>query len=78
MTDKEKFLSATGIFNYKGNICQKIFNGWIIHNQVCTTFEEVEDVLMNLSSILNESIYRVENNGNIACTNTQGFENGIS
>lgn len=58
MTDEQKLKAGRGEFNYKGNLCRQIIGGWVIQNTVCTTFEEVEDVLMNLSSILSESIDR--------------------
>jgi len=76
MTDEEKLKAGRGEFNYKGNLCRQIIGGWQIHGVNCSTFEEVEETLLNIGSILSESIVNpvtVQNrmDGSISCTNTE-------
>lgn len=56
VTDEQKLKAGRGMFNYKGNDCQQIIGGWIIHNTVCVSFEEVEQVLNNAHKIIENSI----------------------
>lgn len=64
--------------NYRGCLVKRIIGGYQIWGINCSTPQEVDEQIEKASSSLNESIWVVPNNGNIATTNTQDFENGKS
>lgn len=66
-----KLKEGKGVFNYKGCLVEKIIGGYRLFGQTCTTEEEVETIILNACSSLNESIVTVENrnDGAINCQN---------
>jgi len=74
--DIEKLKAGRGEFNFNGNLCKQIIGGWVIHGVTCSTPEEVEEVILNACSIINESIDRgmvvvKSRNDNFKCTNNE-------
>jgi len=53
-----KLLEGKGTFNYGGVLVTRLVGGWEVFGQKVTTPEEVDEIIMNACSILNESIYK--------------------
>lgn len=76
--DIVRLKSGRGIFNFKGVLLEQIVGGWRLLNQTASSPEQVEEIILNACSSLNESIDRVRdgisvpNNGNMATINSLG------
>lgn len=60
------------IYCYKGTLVEKIIGGYKVLGQTCVKPEEVDEIIMNACSILNESVVTVKTDtGNNVCINSE-------
>ena len=62
-----------GIYNYNGTLVEKIIGGYKVLGQSCIKPNEVDEIILNACSILNESIVTIgnKNNGEMNCSNDE-------
>lgn len=54
----DKLRAGRGVFNFNGSLITQIVGGWQVMGVNCSTPDEVEEVILNACSIINESIDR--------------------
>lgn len=56
MTDEQKLKAGRGIFNFRGVLVEQVIGGWRLLDKTVSTYEDVEETILNACSSLSESI----------------------